>query len=498
MNRDAALVQLNRLLHNMREAEEKNLSRIQDVHPHYREGARNLLYYLALRSQDILELQRYLSDRGLSALRFAESDTYGNVKAVLQWLEGNETEEQVVQYDAASQRLQQNATRHFKVDAPFPLVMVTLSAQRFADEGGYIASLMEAGMQIARINCGHDAPEIWMKMAHQVREVAALKQRSCAVYFDLSGPKLRIASIQNRKGKEKERAKLSCGHYVVMANHLAEERQWGPARWWMQPAIPDLVNFLAVGQEVHFDDGIARGKVVEKAEGRALIELHFTEVEWVRIKVDAGINIPALASEFPALTQEDRLHVEMLSGVANIFGLSFVNRIQDITELRRMLRQHAPNTGLMIKLETPEAFRHFPDILFELMRHQNVGVMIARGDLGLSMGFDRLSEVQEEVLWLCEAAGIPVVWATQVLEKMVKKGLPSRPEITDAAMAVRAEAVMLNKGPHQQEALTFLNTILTRMHGHYHKKRSLMRPLSLAKRFLDERGLMPVIPKDTQ
>lgn len=490
MNRDAAKVQLNRLLFHMREAEEKHQGRIGEVHPHYREEARNLLHYLALRNQDILELQRYLSDRGLSALRFAESDAYGNVLAVLQWLDGSEAEELVVQYEAASQRLQQNALRHFKVKAPFPLVMVTLSAQRFADEAHYISSLLEAGMQIARINCGHDSLEIWMSMAQQLRQEAERMQRSCAIYFDLSGPKLRIAAIQNRKGKEKERVKLSCGHYVVMADHPAEETQWGPARWWMQPAIAELVGFLEVGQEVHFDDGIARGKVVEKVAGRALIELHFTEVDWVNIKVDAGINIPALASEFPALTEDDSHHVEWLSGVADIFGLSFVNRIQDITELRRLLRRDAPDTGLMIKLETPQAFLHFPDILFELMRHPNVGVMIAREDLGLSMGFDRLSEVQEEVLWLCEAANIPVVWATQVLEKMVKKGLPSRPEITDAAMAVRAEAVMLNKGAHQQEALTFLNTILRRMHGHYDKKRSLMRPLSLAKRFLEERGLV--------
>jgi len=79
--------------------------------------------------------------------------------------------------------------------------------------------------------------------------------------------------------------------------------------------------------------------------------------------------------------------------------------------------------------------------------------MIARGDLLVEIGYERLAEVQEEILWLCEAAHVPVIWATQVLEGLAQKGLPSRAEITDAAMGVRAECVMLNKGPHIIEAV---------------------------------------------
>ena len=82
------------------------------------------------------------------------------------------------------------------------------------------------------------------------------------------------------------------------------------------------------------------------------------------------------------------------------------------------------------------------------MRGERVGVMIARGDLAVECGYERLAEVQEEMLWFCEAAHIPVIWATQVLESLAKKGMPSRAEITDAAMGERAECVMLNKGPH--------------------------------------------------
>jgi pyruvate kinase len=103
--------------------------------------------------------------------------------------------------------------------------------------------------------------------------------------------------------------------------------------------------------------------------------------------------------------------------------------------------------------------------------------MIARGDLAVEIGPGRLSEVQEQILWICEAAHVPVVWATQVLERLVKDGAASRGEATDAAMGQRAECVMLNKGPHQVEAIAFLDDVLRRMDRHQHKKAARLAPL---------------------
>ena len=103
--------------------------------------------------------------------------------------------------------------------------------------------------------------------------------------------------------------------------------------------------------------------------------------------------------------------------------------------------------------------------------------MIARGDLAVEVGAERLAEVQEEVLWLCEAAHVPAIWATQVLESLAKKGFPSRAEITDAAMGARAECVMLNKGPRIVDAITTLDVILQRMAAHQDKKTPLLRRL---------------------
>jgi len=113
-------------------------------------------------------------------------------------------------------------------------------------------------------------------------------------------------------------------------------------------------------------------------------------------------------------------------------------------------------------------------------------VMIARGDLAVECGFDRMAEVQEEILWICEAAHTPVIWATQVLESLAKTGLPSRAEVTDAAMSERAECVMLNKGPYIREAVKTLDNILRRMQAHQTKKRAMLRPLQVAQPMLAE------------
>jgi pyruvate kinase len=117
--------------------------------------------------------------------------------------------------------------------------------------------------------------------------------------------------------------------------------------------------------------------------------------------------------------------------------------------------------------------------------------MIARGDLAVECGFERLAEVQEEILWICEAAHVPVIWATQVLETLAQEGMPSRAEVTDTAMGHRAECVMLNKGDHVLTAVRVLEDILRRMQAHQVKKRAMLRELLLAHTLPAERGATP-------
>ncbi len=162
-------------------------------------------------------------------------------------------------------------------------------------------------------------------------------------------------------------------------------------------------------------------------------------------------------------------------------GYSFVQSAADIALLQDELAARrgpaAREIGIVAKIETPRAVRNLPGIIVEAAGRQPFAVMIARGDLGVEIGFTRLAEIQEEMLWLCEAAHVPVIWATEVLSSLVKKGLPTRGEMTDAAMAARAECVMLNKGPHIAEAIACLDSLFARMAEHQTKKTPRLRAL---------------------
>jgi pyruvate kinase len=158
-----------------------------------------------------------------------------------------------------------------------------------------------------------------------------------------------------------------------------------------------------------------------------------------------------------------------------------VRHERDVYELQSRLHElNGDHLGIVLKIETRQAFERLPNLILAAMRHHSVGVMIARGDLAVECGYERMAEVQEEILWVCEAAHMPVIWATQVLESLAKKGQPSRAEITDAAMGERAECVMLNKGPHIVEAVVALDNILHRMQEHQAKKTARLRRLHLS------------------
>jgi pyruvate kinase len=152
---------------------------------------------------------------------------------------------------------------------------------------------------------------------------------------------------------------------------------------------------------------------------------------------------------------------------------------EDVYDLRDALKKlGVPDMGIVLKVETQEAVHHLAQLLVAGLELPSVGVMIARGDLAVEVGFERLARVQEDILCLCEAAHIPVIWATQVLETLAKSGLPARAEITDAAMGHRAECVMLNKGEHVLDAVKTLAHLLQAEEPHHVKKREVFREIT--------------------
>jgi pyruvate kinase len=243
-------------------------------------------------------------------------------------------------------------------------------------------------------------------------------------------------------------------------------------------SLPEVFLTVQPGERILIDDGRIEGVIRSVNKSKIVAEITQAREGGEKLLAHKGINLPDSRLELNGLTTEDIEHLEFVVQHADMVGLSFVRNPADIKLLQKHVKRlKAEQLGVVLKIETRAAFENLPELLFTLLQSPNIGVMIARGDLAVECGYERLAELQEEILWLAEAAHLPVIWATQVLEGLSKSGKPSRAEITDAAMGVRAECVMLNKGPHIIEAIQSLDDILHRMQSHQQKKSSLLRRL---------------------
>jgi pyruvate kinase len=291
--------------------------------------------------------------------------------------------------------------------------------------------------------------------------------------MDLSGPKARTAAIQMPK-----KTVLKVGDVILLTKDRPTPLDDYPVQ--VQCALPEVFGQIRVGHRISFDDGEMATEIEALKDGAAVLRVRRVPEGGFKLKEEKGLNFPDTDLRLDPLTEDDLEALDFVAVHADTIGYSFVQEPGDIERLQTELRartDQADRLGIIIKIETLRALRNLPELIVAAGGRQPVGVMIARGDLAVEIGFERMTEIQEQILWLCEAAYVPVIWATQVLEKFVKKGTPSRSEMTDAAMAVRAECVMLNKGPYVAEAVTILNDVLSRMSAHQRKKVSTLRAL---------------------
>jgi pyruvate kinase len=244
---------------------------------------------------------------------------------------------------------------------------------------------------------------------------------------------------------------------------------------------PEVFHDVEKGAPIRFNDGKIEGTVDKTSPEQLVITVTRAKRSGSRLRADKGINFPGSDIKLHGLTEADRGNLPFVVEHADAVSLSFVRNPVDIQSLQSALREASGcDIGIIIKIETRKAFKDLPRLLLTAMRHYPAAVMIARGDLAVECGWERLAEIQEEILWMCEAAEMPVIWATQVLERETKSGQPSRAEITDAAMSQRADCVMLNKGPHIRDAIRMLDDILRRMQAHQHKKSPKLRRLDIS------------------
>lgn len=275
--------------------------------------------------------------------------------------------------------------------------------------------------------------------------------------------------------------RLQAGDELV----LTRDQRPGSAARDDEPAripctLPEAFGAVRPGHAVWLDDGRFGGSVRAADRDQIRVVIEHAPTGGGRLREGKGINLPDTDLPSSALPPDHGAMLDFAAAEADIVGLSFVSSADDVRAATEALdARGARSIGLVLKIETRRAFEQLPALLLAGLRSRRpCGVMIARGDLAVEVGWQRLAEVQEEVLWLCEAAHLPSIWATQVLDDLARTGLPARAEITDAAMGARAECVMLNKGPHIVDAVRALDDILARMRSHQRKKTSLLRRLN--------------------
>ena len=434
--------------------------------PEFRDSAANLAHYLALRAADRTALQRRLRMVGLSSLGRSDGHVLATLRAVRATAEGREPDAAAqAALMAARQTLAEAAATLF---GPQPAdrrsrILVTLEPA-VAESPGRLRSLIALGADAVRINCAHDTPDDWLRMATAAREAAAAEGRGVRVYVDLAGPKIRTADVLPKTG-----IRVHEGQQIYL-RHAAETPLPEGARASCTCTSPEALSQVAPDAAVAFDDGKIVGRVSARDAGGLWMTVARTKPGGARLKPDKGINFPGAVLRVTPLTGADRAALDVVAGVADLVGYSFVQRAEDIDLLHAELAARGAAPGVVAKVETEAAFRNLPEIIVAGAGRGPFGVMIARGDLGVEIGFARLSEVQEEILWLCEAAAVPVIWATEVLASLVKTGLATRGEVTDAVMGGRAECVMLNKGAFLDEGVRVLADLLHRADRHIDKK----------------------------
>nr|WP_321463510.1 pyruvate kinase [uncultured Cohaesibacter sp.] len=470
--------------------------------PDFMPSAENLALYLALRNIDLTQEQKALSALGLSSLGRSESHVQATLQAVISLLEdmlGEGITDAAIDNRLTMPRRQIEARRDeiFGIDprGNTTRIQVTLPSEA-ADDPKLVADLVHAGASSVRINCAHDNREAWGKMVNHAHAAANEAGRKIAIMMDLAGPKVRIATMhapksvlaREKKKKLKKLAKegidpassfglLMPGDHIILSERLELDSPYLSATL----SHSQLLDQLKPDAMVWIDDGKIGARVESVSERWAQLEICRAPVKGARLRPEKGVNLPGTAINIPALCSSDMDALDFAIGHADIIGFSFVQTTADIRDLQREIAKRLPEgakaPALVLKIETDLALHNLPRLIVQAGGIMPVAVMIARGDLAVELGLERLSEIQEEILWLCEAAQVPVIWATQVLEGLAKRGFASRAETTDAAMSQRAECVMLNKGPHAVEAVAFLAQILRRMDRHQMKKTPRLAPL---------------------
>ncbi len=290
-----------------------------------------------------------------------------------------------------------------------------------------IKLLIEAGADVVRLNMSHGDHQTHRDVYHRVREISANLNKHVAILADLCGPKIRTGRFKNG------RIDLIDGTAVTITTRdVVGEAGIIPSQY---VALADDVR---PGNRILLDDGKIELGVVH-TDG---MEIVCNVVHGGILTDHKGINLPGVNVSAPALTEKDRKDALFALDLGvDFLALSFVRRGSDVIELRNLVEEHGSTTGLIAKIEKPEALKNSREIL-----DASDGIMIARGDLGVELDPEEVPIAQHQLIHRARAVHKPVIVATQMLESMMDSARPTRAEVTDISHAVSsgADAVMLS------------------------------------------------------
>ncbi len=325
-----------------------------------------------------------------------------------------------------------------------------------------LEALIQAGMNVARLNFSHGEHAIHGQTIANARKVDEKLGTHTALLADLQGPKLRIGELEGGQ------IDLVKGEELV----IRTGKETGTAGV-VYTSYMQFARDVKAGEPVLMDDGKLELRVLE-TDGKG--EVRCEVVHGGVLKPRKGINLPSTAISLPCITEKDAVDLAYaLEQDVDWIGLSFVRNAQDIVQLRECIEAEGKHTRIIAKIEKPEALEDLDGILEE-----TDAVMIARGDLGVEIPKQEVPLVQKDIIQRCMHMGKPVIVATQMMESMIEASVPTRAEVNDVANAVLdgADAVMLSAetsvGAYPVEAVTAMTDIIESMEGqdrmYYHER----------------------------
>ena len=336
------------------------------------------------------------------------------------------------------------------------------------DDIKIIAKLIKKGVNVFRLNFSHSTHEYHKSLIDKIRSASSKVGIEVAILQDISGPKIRICELKNP-------IELKVGDILTLSKKIVDEKHKT-----VTISYPKIIDSLKVGEWVYLSDGTIRAKVIKKTNHFAQCEVMVAQT----LHSKKGINFPNTQLNIETITPKDIKDLEFgaQNGV-DIVALSFVSSKKDIQTARKIIEPFGTNPFIIAKIEKPEAIENIDSILSEAD-----GVMVARGDLGVELGVQKVPAIQKMIIQKANELSKPVITATQMLTSMINSPYPTRAEISDVANAVLdgSDAVMLSDettvGNYPIQAIKVLNQTIKEAEKiyDYHKKLEVKKSESIA------------------